>query len=96
MNKDECLDRTILVGQESLRCAVDEYMDHYHGERNHQGLENRLIHLPTVAYNRGIAAKSCSLALQGSTIGNSVSLLAVVAWPSRSSVPGLRSHFALC
>jgi hypothetical protein len=21
-------------------------MDHYHGERNHQGLENRLIHAP--------------------------------------------------
>jgi putative transposase len=29
--------------QESLRRAVAEYMDHYHSERNHQGLENRLI-----------------------------------------------------
>jgi putative transposase len=47
--KDECLDRMIFVGQESLRRAVDEYMDHYHGERNHQGLKNRLIHLPTAA-----------------------------------------------
>jgi transposase InsO family protein len=47
--KDECLDRMIFVGQESLRRAVTEYMTHYHAERNHQGLENRLIHLPTVA-----------------------------------------------
>jgi hypothetical protein len=41
--KDECLDRMIFVGQASLRCAVAEYMNHYHAERNHQGLENRLI-----------------------------------------------------
>jgi hypothetical protein len=30
--------------QASLRRAVTEYMDHYHAERNRQGLENRLIH----------------------------------------------------
>jgi transposase InsO family protein len=41
--KDECLDRMIFVGQESLRRAVTEYMEHYHLERNHQGLQNRLI-----------------------------------------------------
>src|SRR4030095_2716136 len=41
--KDECLDRMIFVGQGSLRRAVGEYMTHYHAERNHQGLENRLI-----------------------------------------------------
>lgn len=41
--KAECLDRMIFVGQESLRRAVAEYMEHYHSERNHQGLENRLI-----------------------------------------------------
>jgi len=44
--KDECLDRMIFVGQGSLRRAVAEYMTHYHAERNHQGLENRLI-IPT-------------------------------------------------
>jgi putative transposase len=44
--KDECLDRMIFVGQASLRRAVSEYMDHYHRERNHQGLDNRLI-VPT-------------------------------------------------
>jgi putative transposase len=41
--KDECLNRMIFFGQASLRRAIGEYMGHYHEERNHQGLENRLI-----------------------------------------------------
>ncbi len=41
--KDECLNRIIFIGRASLHRAVAEYMDHYHGERNHQGLGNRLI-----------------------------------------------------
>ena len=41
--RDECLNRMIFVGQASLRRAVSEYMANYHGERNHQGLDNRLI-----------------------------------------------------
>ena len=41
--KYECLNRMIFIGQASLRRAVAEYVDHYHGERNHQGLDNRLI-----------------------------------------------------
>jgi transposase InsO family protein len=45
--KDECLNRMIFIGQASLRRAVAEYMEHYHSERNHQGLENRLIHART-------------------------------------------------
>jgi putative transposase len=47
--KDECLDKMIFIGQASLRRAVAEYMEHYHRERNHQGLENRLIRAPVVA-----------------------------------------------
>ena len=47
--KDECLDRMIFVGQASLRRAVMEYMEHYQVERNHQGLENRLIQTPAVS-----------------------------------------------
>jgi transposase InsO family protein len=50
--KDECLDRMIFVGQASLRRAVTEYMNHYHAERNHQGIENRLIHGPTVVMSK--------------------------------------------
>jgi putative transposase len=41
--KDECLNRMIFIGQASLRRAIAEYIRHYHTERNHQGLENRLI-----------------------------------------------------
>ena len=41
--KNECLRRMIFIGQASLRRAIGEYMAHYHEERNHQGLENRLI-----------------------------------------------------
>jgi transposase InsO family protein len=41
--KEECLNRMIFVGEASLRRAVREYMVHYHEERNHQGLDNRLV-----------------------------------------------------
>ena len=37
------MDRMILVGEASLRRAVAEFIEHYHHERNHQGLGNRLI-----------------------------------------------------
>jgi transposase InsO family protein len=41
--KSECLDRIVPLGEGHLRRAVSEFVAHYHGERNHQGLENRLI-----------------------------------------------------
>ena len=41
--KAECLDRMILVGEGSLRRAVAQFCEHYHRERNHPGLENRII-----------------------------------------------------
>jgi transposase InsO family protein len=41
--KDECLGRMIFLGQASLRRALSEFVVHYHAERNHQGLANRLI-----------------------------------------------------
>jgi len=41
--KDECLDRMILFGEASLRRALKEYVVHYHTERNHQGVGNRLL-----------------------------------------------------
>ncbi|MPZ47606.1 MAG: hypothetical protein GEV05_30475 [Betaproteobacteria bacterium] len=33
----------IFLGQASLRRAIGEFISHYHAERNHQGLANRLI-----------------------------------------------------
>jgi putative transposase len=41
--KECCLDRLILFGEHSLRRALREFVTHYHQERNHQGLGNRLI-----------------------------------------------------
>ena len=41
--KDESLSRMIFFGEEMLRNAVRQFLVHYHGERNHQGLENQLI-----------------------------------------------------
>ena len=41
--KEGCLDRMILIGEGSLRRAIGEFVGHYHTERNHQSLENRII-----------------------------------------------------
>jgi transposase InsO family protein len=41
--KTECLAQIIPLGEQHLRHTVKEYTAHYHVERNHQGLDNRLI-----------------------------------------------------
>ena len=41
--KGECLNRLIFFGETCLRRAVRQFLEHYHAERNHQGLGNRLI-----------------------------------------------------
>ena len=41
--KDECLHRMIFFGENALQTAVVAFLGHYHAERNHQGLGNRLI-----------------------------------------------------
>src|SRR5215475_6474888 len=41
--REECLDRLILFGERRLLRALDDFVAHYHGERNHQGLGNALI-----------------------------------------------------
>jgi putative transposase len=41
--KEECLDRVIPFGEGHLRRTIAEYVQHYHRERNHQGIENTLI-----------------------------------------------------
>jgi len=44
--KSECLAQIIPLGERHLRETVREFTAHYHAERNHQGLENRLIEEP--------------------------------------------------
>jgi putative transposase len=51
--KEECLNRMIFFGQASLRHAVKHFMAHYHAERNHQGLGNRLLHISITALFNG-------------------------------------------
>jgi len=41
--KAECLERMIFFGEKSLRRAVPAFLQHYHAERNHQGLDNQII-----------------------------------------------------
>jgi putative transposase len=41
--KSECLDRIVPLGEKHLRRTIDEYLAHYHSERNHQGLDNVLL-----------------------------------------------------
>lgn len=47
--KDECLSRMIFVGKRQLRYAINEYLAHYHAERNHQGVNNNLLAQPACA-----------------------------------------------
>ena len=43
--KSECLGKMIFFGEDSLRRACDEFVEHYHTERAHQGLGNeRVVH----------------------------------------------------
>jgi hypothetical protein len=41
--KQECLSKLILFGERPLRRALQQYVAHYHEERNHQGKQNRLL-----------------------------------------------------
>src|SRR3982750_2369576 len=41
--KESCLNRLILFGEQSLRTTIQNFIVHYHAERHHQGLANRLI-----------------------------------------------------
>jgi putative transposase len=41
--KEECLDHLILFGEASLHRAVDQFVEHYHHERPHQGKDNVIL-----------------------------------------------------
>jgi len=59
--KEECLDRIIPLGERHFRRAVHEFVQHYHLERNHQGLGNVLID--------GAAARSVGAIRRRSRLG---------------------------
>ena len=41
--KEECLNRLVPLGDRHFRLVIAEHLEHYHRERNHQGLDNELI-----------------------------------------------------
>ena len=41
--KRECLSKLILLGEQHLRRALSEFVAHYHEQRPHQGIGDRLI-----------------------------------------------------
>ena len=52
--REDCLDRVVLLGERHLRTVVTEYVEHYHAERNHQGLANELIASSVPANTDGV------------------------------------------
>jgi len=56
--------KLILFGEASLRRALDNYMPHYHEERNHQGKSNVLL-FPQKVKSRSDAAIECHQRLGG-------------------------------
>ena len=62
--KSECLERMIFFGERSLRKAIAEFVAHFHTERNHQGLENRIID-PGVEVGRIAGEVQCRERLGG-------------------------------
>jgi putative transposase len=51
--KEECLDRVVPLGQRHLRHLISEYVEHFHAERNHQGLANLIPFPETTPANDG-------------------------------------------
>ncbi|HGY92991.1 MAG TPA: hypothetical protein ENK43_17645, partial [Planctomycetes bacterium] len=50
--KKECLSKMIFFGRRSLDRAIREFVEHYHAERNHQGIGNELLD-PTAMPDEG-------------------------------------------
>ena len=62
--KEECLSRLILFGESALRRALQNYLAHYHQERNHQGKDNVLL-FPQVRATRAENPVQCRERLGG-------------------------------
>ena len=41
--KEECLNRMLIFGEQHLEYLVTQFVEHYHTERPHQGLDNEII-----------------------------------------------------
>lgn len=63
--KEECLSRLILFGEASLWHALQEYVEHYHHESNHQGKGNVLLFPTSRADERRTGPIHCRERLGG-------------------------------
>ena len=63
--KEECLSRLLLFGESSLRRALQQYIVHYHEERNHQGKDNRILFPARPEARRNMGAVRCRERLGG-------------------------------
>ena len=60
--KDECLSKMVIFGEGMLRRAIAEFVEHYHTERNHQGLGNQLLRPgPTLPVTEGTVHRNVRL-----------------------------------
>ena len=59
--KEECLSRMIFFSEKQLRFAVGQFVEHYQRERNHQGIENRLIEPRAEATREGKVVRDSRL-----------------------------------
>jgi len=64
--KSECLSKLILFGEGSLRRAANEFIQHYHLERPHQGKGNKLLFpAPNPASSQCASRVKCHERLDG-------------------------------
>lgn len=61
--QQECLDRFVVFGSGHMDQICKEYLEHYHSERPHQGIENELV----VKGTRGPLVEAISLSEVRST-----------------------------
>ena len=62
--KSECVERMIFFSEAGLARALEAYAAHYHQERNHQGVGNRLLE-PGPEVGRGSGPIECRQRLGG-------------------------------
>jgi len=80
--KSECLNRLVPLGENHLRSSVTEFVRHYHAERHHQGLDNRLIEPDeTAARNDGPIACRKRIGEMGTPSGSRASPDAYRCYP---------------
>ena len=65
--KEEALAQIVMLGERVLYYAIQQYLAHYHHERNHQGLDNQLIaQAGTVGLQTGHVVRDPFLAISRS------------------------------